>query len=91
MTFSARLRQELAMSLAYNAPLPPIEVGQRVRTMGAGGPVALWMQTGVVVRFTRVGNPVVLVDAPGHAGEVVVTDTAICFRRVTDDDQWVRP
>lgn len=77
---------------AYNLPLLPDGVGQQVRTVGAGGKVALWMETGEIIRFTRAGNPVVRVNAPSRAGGFVeVTDLWCCFRRVDADGRWMRP
>lgn len=56
----------------FGEPLKPTEVGQRVRTRGYGGSVAMWMDWGTVVRFAKTGTPVVLVDdVPGR----VVTRT----------------
>lgn len=92
MVLSERVRAEQATAEVYDLPLPPDAPGQRVRAVSAGGQVAAWMETGVVVRFTRAGNPVVRVDAPGRVGGFVeVTDREVCFRRVDDGGRWVRP
>lgn len=82
---------EQRVAATYNLPALPWEVGQRVRTVSRGGQVAGWMETGVVVRFTRAGNPVVRVDAPGRVGPVEVTDRWACFRVVDAAGRWVRP
>jgi hypothetical protein len=86
----SRLADETRTAEAYGLPLPPTAPGQRVRAVSAGGRVRLWMEHGVVVRFTRVGNPVVRVAAPHLGGHVEVSDTEICFRQVDDDGQWIR-
>jgi hypothetical protein len=70
---------------AYDLPMLPDAAGQRVRAVSRGGQVAGWMETGVVLRFTRAGNVVVRVDAPSRVGGVVdVTDYWCCFRQWDD-------
>lgn len=77
--------------IASDLPLPT-EVGQVVRAVGYGGNVTLWMSEGLgtVVRFTRAGNPVIEVKAPGY-NTTMVTDTLGCFRLWdTANQKWVR-
>ena len=90
MRVSQRMAHELRVAEAYGLPLPPSAAGQRVRAASAGGRVRLWMEHGVVVRFTRAGNPVIRVHAPHLAEDVEVSDTEICFRQVDDVGRWVR-
>jgi len=75
----------------------PTEVGQRVRltSWAKGTDVKSYMvgMTGVVVRFTRAGNPVIRFDEPNYNNPAAaeVTDTYGCARRVDDNDRLVRP
>ena len=71
-------------------PAKPKVAGQRVRACGAGGRVALWMETGTVERFTRAGNPVIAVDAAHGNPATTVTDYDACFRLIDADGRWVR-
>jgi hypothetical protein len=79
----------------YTHTVPPTEVGQRVRLIGYGGNVRLWMagKNGTVSRFTRAGNPVIVFDEPSSDGPLVteVTDTYGCAARINDDDTIMRP
>ena len=69
----------------------PSEVGQRVRLRGYGGEVAMWMETGAVVRFNRSGFPVVEIDPmpsrTDHGRQV--TDRYGCFGVVDAEGRWV--
>lgn len=78
------------MDNIFNEPLVPTEVGQRVRTRGYGGSVAMWMDWGTVVRFAKTGTPVVLVDdVPGRvATHTQVYDKFGVFRQVDEEGRW---
>jgi hypothetical protein len=71
-------------------PAKPTAPGQKVRTVGAGGRIAQWMETGTVLRFTRAGNAVIDVDPFHGQPRTTVTDYYSCFRRVGDDGKWIR-
>lgn len=54
-------------------PARPTEVGDRVRALGYGGVVRLWMVglEGTVQSFSRKGNPLVLLDHQLRRGDTV--------------------
>lgn len=82
----------------FDATVTPTAVGQRVRFLGHGGDVRLWMSAmaGTVARFNRNGYPVVALDeglALSHTGkyECEVTDRYDCARLIDTDGNWIRP
>jgi len=82
--------EEMRTCLAYDTPMTPTGVGQRVRSMARAGEVTADMEWGVVTRFNRTGYPVVLTRGSGWEREV--TDRWACFRQWDSEGGcWVRP
>jgi hypothetical protein len=73
-------------------PAPPTAVGQQVRAVGYGRNVTLDMTTGIVVRFTRTGVPVIAADPVPSAGFPgrTVSDPDGCFALVDADGRIIR-
>lgn len=73
-------------------PALPTKVGQRVLFVGYGGAVTMSMvgHVGLVLRFTRHGNPVISVSLPNDVRRVVeVTDRYGCAKLVDNDNKIV--
>lgn len=68
----------------------PTEAGQFVRTVGRGGQVSTWMDTGLFVGFSSKGTPIVKVHGTsGNRGRTVY-DKYRCFKRIDNQGRWVR-